>query len=357
MSRFKLALQDEHRSNLIVSVLAIILGFLAGLLILLITGLNPLDMFIAMGRGVFGITDAGFNIRYIGEFLVTVMPITLTGLSVAFAFQAGLFNIGAEGQMIVGGYAAVFVALVVKLPIGLHVVVAVLAAAVAGALWGFVPGLLKAKFNINEVVVTIMMNYTAMYTTNYLLKLIPGSSLTKTADIPQSASLSSSFLSSLTNQSRLNWGIIIVILAIIIFKIIMEKTTFGYELRAVGANRDASRYAGMKVSRNIILSMSIAGAFAGLAGAVMTLGTFGFGRVLTSFDGYGSDGIAVALIGGNTALGSLFGGVLLGALQSAQTIMQVYGIPKEIAVIVSAMIIVLIAMKNGLKDILKRIGE
>lgn len=356
MNWLRLQLDDDRKSNRLVSLLSILLGFLVGILIIIITGLNPVDMINAIIQAVLGISANGFNLRYIGEFIVSSMPIILTGLSVAFAFRAGLFNIGAEGQMICGGFAAVSVAFLVDLPPVVHVIACVLAAAAAGALWGFIPGLLKAKFNINEVVVTIMLNYTAMYVTNYLIKMIPGSSLTRTLDIPESASLSSSLLSSLTNNSRLNWGIIIVILSIVIFKFIIDKTTFGYEIRAVGANSDAAKYAGMKVSRNIIYSMMIAGVFAGLAGAVVVLGTMNFGRVLTSFDGYGTDGIAVALVGGNTAFGSLFGGLLLGGLQAAQTIMQASGIPKEIAVIVSAVIITLIAMKNGLKDILKRIA-
>lgn len=356
MTWFQNTINDDKRLNRFATLLSVVLGFILGSIMLLIVGLNPLDMFAAILRSVAGISDKGFNIRYVGEFIINTMPLVLTGLSVAFAFRTGLFNIGAEGQMIMGAYAAVAVGLYFQLPAGIHVILCVLAAMVAGALWGTIPGFLKSKFNINEVVVSIMMNYTAMYLSNFLLKLIPGSIETKTAVIPQTALLKSDFLANLTNGSRLNWGIIIVVLAVIAFKIIMDKTTFGYELRAVGYNPFAAKYAGMKVNRNVVLSMAIAGAFAGLAGAVVSLGTFDFGRVISSFDNFGMNGIAVALIGGNTAMGTVFGGMLMGGLYSAQTTLQANGIPREISTIISALIVILIALKLGLTQILKRMG-
>lgn len=140
------------------------------------------------------------------------------------------------------------------------------------------------------------------------------------------------------------------------FWFIIEKTTFGYELRAVGYNQHAAKYAGMKVERNAALSMMIAGAYAGLAGGVViAIGTFGYGRVLPFFENYGFDGIAVALVGGNTAIGSLFGGLLFGSLKAAQPIMQTTGIPRDIAIIISSMIILFVAMQNGIKIVLNRI--
>lgn len=328
---------------------------------MIFTGISPGKLFSSMLRGVLGInidklgTDKAFNPRYIGEYFVFSMPIILTGLSVAFAFRTGLFNIGAEGQLMVGSFAAVAVGVIFKGPAFLGLILMILAGLVAGAIWGFVPGYLKSRFNVHEVVVSIMMNYTAFFLTNYYVKQLPGSTNSKTAEIAENMTLKSEFLSNLTNNSRLHWGFILVLIAIFIFWFIIEKTTFGYELRAVGYNQHAAKYAGMKVQRNAVLSMMISGAYSGLAGVIIAIGTFGYGRVLPSFENYGFDGIAVALVGGNTALGSLFGGLLFGSLKAAQPIMQSTGIPRDIAIIISSMIILFVAMQNGIKILLKKL--
>jgi simple sugar transport system permease protein len=144
----------------------------------------------------------------------------------------------------------------------------------------------------------------------------------------------------------------VVALAVVVFWFVIEKTTFGYRLRAVGFNKEAARYAGMKVERNIILSMMISGAFAALGGAVITLGTFNFGRVLPSFEGYGMDGIAVALVGGNAAVGVFLSGLLFGMLKAAQPLMQSQGIPKDISSIIQASIVLFVAMRLGIEALL-----
>ncbi|PKM93791.1 MAG: ABC transporter permease [Firmicutes bacterium HGW-Firmicutes-1] len=363
MTKFKEFISSDKNQKFLIPFIAVFTGFLVGVFILLITGENPIDIFKAILRAVFGVdlnkVGSGkdvFNPRYVGEYFVYAMPIILTGLSVAFAFRTGLFNIGAEGQVIVGSFAAVVVGLSFNLPVFIHLPLVIVSGALAGAIWGFVPGILKAKFNVHEVVVSIMMNYTALHITNYFLKNLPGSDNAKTADLPLSATLSSDFLASITNKSRLHWGFIVVIIAVFIFWFIIEKTTFGYELRSVGFNKNASKYAGMKVERNTVLSMMISGAFSGLAGAIIAVGTFGYGRVLPAFENYGFDGIAVALVGGNTGLGSLFGGLLLGSLKAAQPIMQTMKIPRDIAIIIVSSIILFIAMQNGIKMILKKLG-
>jgi len=167
--------------------------------------------------------------------------------------------------------------------------------------------------------------------------------------------LKSDFLSGITNNSRLHYGFIVAILAVLVFWFIIEKTTFGYELKSVGYNPFASRYAGMKVERNAALSMTIAGAFSGLAGAILVSGTFGYGRVLASFENYGFDGLAVALIGNSTGLGTVLGALLFGALKAAQPIMQINRIPRDIAIIIIASIVVFIAMRNGIRMILEKV--
>lgn len=356
-------LTDEKRFHIMVPIVAVIGAFFFGSIIMMITGTNPLEAFKAILRAITGMnldrigTDKFFNARLVGEFLTAMMPITLTGLSVAFAFRTGLFNIGAEGQLIVGAMAATVMSIIIKLPAFIHLPIVILSAVLAGGVWGLIPGFLKAKFRVHEVVVTIMMNYSALYLSNYVLQQLPGSDSVKTVISNPSGTLRSEFLSSITNGSRFHWGFVFVILAIIVFWFIIEKTTFGYELRAVGFNKEGARYAGMKVDRNVMLSMGIAGAFAGLAGAMISVGTFNYGRVIAAAEGYGFDGIAVALLGGNTAWGTVFGGFLFGGLKSSQALMQSNGVPLEIAQIISALIVLFVAMQYGIKELLKHIRK
>ena len=276
----------------------------------------------------------------------------------AFGFRPGLFNTGAAGQFIAGSVAAAAVALWVHAAMGLHVLLVLLAAALVGGLWGAVPGFLKARFNIHEVVVTIMMNYVALFLNNWMIVYVFGSKdRVKTALFPASALLRDPFLAELTNGSRLNWGFVPVILSVVLFWFLIEKTTFGYSLRAVGFNKDGARYAGMRVERNIVLSMVIAGVFAGLAGAILTNGTFNYGRKIPGMEGYGMDGISVALVGANTGIGVFLSALLFGMLKAAQPLMQSQGIPKEIASIIQASIVLFIAMKLGIDYVLQRISR
>jgi simple sugar transport system permease protein len=363
-TKFKHFISNEKNSGFVVPIIAVLLGFLVGILIMLMTGRDPIDIFRALIRATagidtskFGTGSSVFNPRYVGEFFVFSMPIILTGLSVAFAFRTGLFNIGAEGQLLMGSFGAILIGVVLDLPMIIHLPLAIFTGVLFGAAWGFVPGFLKAKFNVHEVVVTIMMNYVALYATNYFLVQLPGSSNVKTVPVSPSASLASEFFSKITNHSRFHWGFVLVIIAVIIFWLIIEKTTFGFELRSAGFNKHASKYAGMKVDRNIILSMVIAGGFAGLAGVLIAIGTFDYGRVLSAAEGFGFDGIAVALVGGTTAIGSVFAGLLFGGLKAAQPLMQARGIPKDIANIIIAAIVLFVAMQSGIKRFLSRFKE
>lgn len=341
--------------KVLIPLVAVALGFLLGSVVVLLTGKNPLLMFNAIIQGLTGINIAtgGFNPRHIGELVIQAMPIILTGLCVGFAFRTGLFNIGAEGQLMMGSLAATAVALTVKAPAFVHVPLILVAGMAAGALWGAIPGYLKARFNVHEVVVTIMLNYTALHFNNWtILNVFTSVDRVKTAEFPTTALLKDPWLADLTNGSRLNWGFVPVIMAVIAFWFILEKTTFGYGLRAVGFNKDGAKYAGMKVDRNVVLSMVIAGAFAGLAGAIITTGTFSFGRTLSSAEGYGFDGIAVALVGMTQAPGILLAGLLFGVLKSAGPLMQSAGIPREIGGIIQASIVMFVAMKLGIERIL-----
>lgn len=342
--------------KIISAIVAVLLGFGVGIIIAMILGINfengfstimPQDILAPMLKAFSGFDITGaepFSSRYIGEFIVASLPLILTGLSVAFAFKTGLFNIGAEGQMIIGSLFAVLAGLYLDLPPIIHPIACVLAAGLGGFLFGAIPGYLKAKFNVHEVVTSIMMNYVALYLANMVLRAQPGFAQEKTPPLRESALLKSDFLASISDGSRLNWSILIVVVALILFWFIINKTTFGYQLKAIGHNKNAAFYAGMNVNRGIVLSMGISGMFAGLAGATLVLGLFGYGRTLNDFENYGYTGIAVALVGANSALGIMFAGGLFGLLSVAQQILQANGIPRDIAIIISALIILFCAI-------------
>jgi simple sugar transport system permease protein len=336
-------------SNAAVSVLVVVLGFLCGTILVLIVGKDPLNMYKAILQVVSGwdITRGTWNARYIGEWLVASVPLILCGLSMAFAARTGLFNIGAEGQYVVGLTVAQFVALLGPAIPGLHWILAVGAGMLAAAAWGGIVGYLKARYSVSEVVATIMMNYIAFFSSRYLTQLLPGTNTYKTPNFPQSARLTNDWLLEITNKSRLNNGLFIALAAVLFFWVVMEKTRSGFALRATGFNRDAARYGGINVTKNVVLAMAISGAFAGLAGAIVCLGSFSYGRVLGGLDGYGFNGIAVALVGNSTAPGTLLSGLLFGMLQSAQPLMQSRQIPKEITYIISGLVVVFISLRAG----------
>jgi general nucleoside transport system permease protein len=338
--------------NIIVPVIAVLLGILVGTIIMIVTGYNALAAFIALWNGAFG------EVYYVGEVIRQVTPLILAGLSVAFAFRTGLFNIGVEGQLIVGWLAAVWVGIAFDLPAGIHALVAVLAAAVAGALWAFIPGLLKAKFRVHEVIVTIMLNYTALHVTNYLIRTVLSERSDRTEMIKDTATLRSPFLEGLTDYSRLHWGIVIALIAVFIMWFLLEKTTRGYELRAVGFNQHASHYAGMNVDTNIILSMVISGAFAGLAGAMEGLGTFGYASIKGGFTGVGFDGIAVALLGANGPIGVILAALLFGALKVGALNMPLEaGVPNELVDIIIALIVFFVAASYMIRLFIDRMSK
>ena len=230
------------------------------------------------------------------------------------------------------------------LPMIIHLPLAILAAALAGAFWGFIPGILKAKLGVHEVIVTIMMNYIALYSSNEIVRNVITDGEDQTEHVKASASLASDWLAGLTFYSRLHYGILIALFIALVMWFILNKTTRGFELRSVGFNQNASRYAGMSVSRNIILAMVISGAFAGLAGTMEGLGTFGYMSVKSGFTNIGFDGIAVALLGANTAVGVVLAAFLFGTLKiGALNMPTEAGVPTELVEIVIALIIFFVA--------------
>ncbi|MFD2171280.1 ABC transporter permease [Tumebacillus lipolyticus] len=323
---------------ILVPVLAVILGMLVGALVMLAMGFNPIRGYELVFQGIFG------NAYYLGETLRAVTPLIFAGLAVAFAFRTGLFNIGVEGQFIVGQLAAAWVGISWNLPPVIHAIVAVLVAMVAAGLYAGLAGWLKAKLGVHEVITTIMLNYVALFSSNYVIRTFLKGQSEGTEDIQPSASLTSDFFSSIFDGARLNWGLIIALLFTLLMYWLLWKTTVGYELRSVGFNPHASEYAGMNVSKNIVLSMVISGMLAGAGGAVETLGVYGYMVISAGFTGIGFDGIAVALIGANNPFGVVLGALLFGGFSfGADNMQRVEGIPTESIQIVISMVIYFVA--------------
>lgn len=342
---------SSRTQNFLVPIISIILGLIFGAIVMAVSGYSPVDGYIALWNGIFG---SSYNF---GETVRTIIPYVFAGLAVAFAFRTGLFNIGVEGQLIMGWFAAAYVGFAFELPMIIHLPLAILAAAVVGALWAFIPGILKARLGVHEVIVTIMMNYIALRSINPLIAAVTGGA-ERTPKVHESASLRSDFLQSITDYSRMHWGFIIAIIGVIVMWFILEKTTRGYELKAVGFNKNASEYAGMNVKKNIVLSMVISGAFAGLAGAMEALGTFNNIAAMSSLPGIGFDGIAVALLGANQPLGVFFAAILFGSLKNGGINMpNEAGVPNEIVSIVIALIILFAASGYVIRLVLDRMGK
>ncbi len=318
-----------------VALISVLLGLIAGGILMAFTGNNPVEGYIYLFKG--GL----MSIERIGNTLATATALILTGLSVAFAFRTGLFNIGASGQMLMGGLCATALGLSLNLPKPVLLPIVLLAAIIGGGLWGLIPGLLKARFNVHEVVATIMMNWIAFWTVNYAVpSFFKGEYLeTESRNIGVNASLRVEWLTKLFNGSYINLGIFLAILSIIVIAIILNRTVLGFQLKAVGFNKDSAKYAGMNVNRNIVLSMVIAGSLSGLAGATFYLG-YASNIQIGVLPSQGFDGIAVALLGANSPYGALATAIFFGILHSGKGFMNAMtSIPPEIGDTIIAIII------------------
>lgn len=342
-------------SSFVSSLMAIAVGLLLGLIILLVS--NPSQALAGFGMILGG---GARSMKNLGDVLYFATPIILTGLSVGFANKTGLFNIGAAGQFIVGAYAAVYVG--VKwtfLPGALHWITALIVAMLVGAIWGMIPGLLKAYRNVNEVIACIMMNYIGMYAVNYLItKTVFDSKKNMSAAVAANATLPKMGLDQIfktgRSSSSVGAGILIAIIAGIVIYIILEKTRFGYELKACGYNRDASKYAGINENRSIVYSMAIAGALAALGGALVYLAGAGKGiKVVDVLAAEGFNGIPVALLGLNHPLGIILSGIFIAYLDVGGNQMQLYEFVPEVIDIIVAVIIYFSAFALIFKNFLQ----
>ena len=296
-------------------------------------------------------------VRPFGESLVIATPYIFAGLAVAFSFRGGLFNIGAEGQLFAGGLASVYVGYAVTgLPWILHLPLALLAGALAGAIWGAIPGLLKARTGAHEVINTIMMNYVAFRLTDHLLQgpMARPDKLPITPEIQPSAYLPAL----LPKPVRLHAGFFLALAIAALVYWVLWKTTRGFEIRMVGANPRAARYAGVRIGSTVVLTMALSGALAGLAGANQVLGLDH--KMVRAFSaGYGFDSIALALLGNSHPVGVVLSSLLFGFLRGGAARMQsVAGVPVEIIRVVQGMVIVFVAAPEIVRGIYRlRVGR
>ncbi|MGE5553882.1 MAG: ABC transporter permease [Betaproteobacteria bacterium] len=328
----------EGLERLWIAFVAVMLALFLGAGFILWAGKSPLIGYQALWQGSFG------SIQNFGELLVSMTPVVFTGLSIAVAYRAGLFNIGAEGQYIVGMVGAAWAGAAeffTGWPMWAHLPVALLVGFLAGAGWAAVPGLLKAYRGVHEVINTIMMNWIALYFSHYLVMgpLMANPYSPQTKDI-----LPSAMLWRFLPPSRANLGIVLALLVAVGVWYFIWKTTLGYSIRAVGFNPSAAEYAGIPVGRNLVLAMVVSGGLAGLGGAVQVLGVHLKFYDIFSFINDGFDGIAVALLGNNHPLGVVGAALLFGIFRRGAQLMQsMADIPKEIIGIVTAVVIILVA--------------
>jgi ABC-type uncharacterized transport system permease subunit len=344
---------------LLVPALAVLSGLIIGAIAILAIGENVLTAYGALFRGSFGslgeLIDAiqvyfstGENKALLSaiypftESLTAATPYIFAGLSVALGFRCGLFNIGGEGQLLMGALCSAFVGYSLKgLPAIIHLPLAILGGALGGAVWGMIPGYLKARFGAHEVVNTIMMNYIAFRLSDWLLNgpMKAAGFRPVTPNIQHSAELPRFF----SDPLRFNWGFVLALVMAYVVYWFLFKTTLGFEIRSVGANPDAARYAGMNIIKNFVFVMALAGGLAGLAGTVQVLGVDHWvGQGFSA--GYGFDAIALALVGKSHPFGVVLAALLFGFLRSGATEMQsMAGIPIDIISIIQGLIIIFIA--------------
>ena len=369
-SRWHVAMRQITTGGVAISVLSVVLALLAGSVLIAITNegvqsaagyffARPMDTigavweavsgaYAALFRGaVFNPNASGFaaQIRPLTESLKFATPLIAAGLGVGLAFRAGLFNIGGQGQMLMAAAGAGYVGAYLDLPIGLHLLVAIVAGVVAGGIWAGIAGYLKARTGAHEVILTIMLNNIALYLLAWMLATqgilqAPGSNNPKTAPMAETALLPDL----LGDRFNLHAGFILALVAVAFTWWLLERSSLGFRLRAVGENPHAARVAGINVSRSYVIVMVIAGGLVGVAGVSQVLGTVptGFGGDIDA--GMGFDAITVALLGRSSPIGILGAGVLFGAFKAGGFSMQAAEqVPNEVVLVVQSLIVLFIA--------------
>ena len=352
------------------AVIAILFGFCVAAVILASAGYDPIGSFAALFNGAFG------KPKYISNVIIKATPLLLTGSAVAFAYKAGLFNIGGEGQYIAGTVLAVVVGSQINLPAPLQIPIVILVGTLGGAVLGGLVGWLKARFGIHEVITSIMFNWIALYLNNFVVQTDLFHKANSTATIPVN---DSSFTMLLPNwkvskegmnalsgipwfremlvKTDMNVGIIVAIVAAVSIWWLLTRTKVGYEIRAVGLNKDAAQFAGISVEKNVVLCMVISGALCGLAGALTITGTSPHSiSTLAAFENNGFNGLSVAFIAGCSPIGCIPASFLFaGLIYGGQSVQQVMGAPTEIINIMIGTIVFFMALGGIVPMLAERI--
>ena len=338
-SLYNIFIENDSVFSFVKAILAVLFAFFIVYFILLATGYKPFPVFGALLQGAFG------SRRCLGETLLSTTPLLFGGLGFAVAYRCGLFNIGLEGQITMGGIAAAFFGFIIpEINPVLHVILCIVAGALAGGLWGYIPGYLKAKFGVHEVISVIMLNHIAFKFAAYLVSM-QGPMKDRLDDMPASPIISESAkIVRILDRTRLHWGIFLGIGIAILVWLLFFRMRLGYKIRAVGKNKFAAEASGISIKKHIIITMAISGALGGLAGAVEILGVHY--RLFAAFSpGYGFDAIAVALLGMVNPLGIIASALLFGFLRSGSVFMQaMYGVNKDMVSVITAIIVFFMGM-------------
>ncbi|MBI2333700.1 MAG: ABC transporter permease [Chloroflexi bacterium] len=334
----------ETLIDALLPVIATLAALAVGALMLLALKVNPIEAYAALWDGAFGSTNA------LAETLVKATPLLLVALGICISFRGDVINIGGEGQMIIGAVLATWVGLTFTgLPGWLVITLAMVAGFTGGAVWGGVPGVLKAYFNVNEILSTVMMNAIAVQLMNFLLRgpMIDPSQAQLASKIPQTARLEDAFHLARLAPTRLHLGALIAVILAILVYILLWRTTLGFRIRAVGQSPFASRYAGIKVPRYMVLALLLSGAFAGLAGAVQVYGvnyrmiTDGSASGFTGSAGF--NGIVAALFGQLHPLWSIPASILFGALLvGANSMQRMVQVPSALITVLNGLVVVFV---------------
>lgn len=343
MRKNKKAYSGEAWKKLMFILLSVILGFVVGAIFLAVMGL---DVGAAYGRLLTSVT----GIKGFSYVVVYSIPYIMTGLSVAFSFKTGVFNIGAEGQFVVGSMAAAVVGILAgSLPKPVLIPMCFIAAMLAGTIWGLIVAFLKTKWGINEVLSMIMFNWIAFYLSNFIAG-IPAIHSDGTAEATKNISdnastlLSKDFIKSAGLCPTANWGILVVIVLTIVVWIVIDKTTLGYRLKAVGYNKNSAEYAGIDVNRSILTAIGISGAIAGLGGALQLMGMGSRISVFSSQEGFGFAGIVVALMGCSNPFGVFLAGLFYAALTYGGSKLNLVGAPTQLVNVIVGTVVYFIAI-------------
>lgn len=325
------------------SLIAVVIGLIVGIIIIIMT--NPTNAAKAIPQFFMGPFTRGWV--GLGDLFYIITPVLMTGLSVAFAYQTGLFNIGASGQFLFGAFLAILVGIKLKNVIAPSIlwIICLLAAGIGGGLIASITGILKAYRNVNEVITSIMLNYTSLYIVNYLIKKWKIYNQLKNQTLPLSTSIPKMGIDKIFPGTISGGGIVLAIITVIILHIVLNKTIFGFEIKGVGLNRHSAKYAGINENKSIVLSMTIAGVLAGLAGGMLYLSGAGNNiSVENVIPNEGFDGIAISLLGLNEPIGVLISASFIAYLKMGGQAIQTLGFAPELITMIISIILYISAL-------------